>query len=149
MAKYHQGPFKPTNPQKYVGTGIPTYRSSWELSFMQVCDKHPNIIQWASEAIQIPYQNPKDLTWHRYIPDFLILYVDAKGEKHAEIVEIKPACQAIFEHVKTKTDKATYEINQAKWDAAKKYCASKNIGFRVLTEHDLYITKKTKSPKTK
>jgi hypothetical protein len=50
---FARGKFSLKNPAKYVGTKTPTYRSSWEQSFMRLCDEHPNVYQWASEAIRI------------------------------------------------------------------------------------------------
>lgn len=138
MARYNQGIFTPKNPSKYIGTLPIVYRSAWELTFMNVCDIHPNIIQWASESIQIPYQHPVTGRWHRYIPDFIIMLKDASGTKRGEIVEIKPASQAILEHAKSKRDKEALLVNQAKWKAAEKFCAEKGLKFRVMTEHDLY-----------
>ncbi len=138
MGKWHQDVFQPKNPGKYVGTFPIVYRSAWELTFMNVCDQHPNILQWASESIQIPYQNPMTGRWHRYIPDFLILYSDKNGKKHGELIEIKPASQAILERARTKRDKEAYVVNAAKWKAAEAFCAQRNLKFRVMTEYDLY-----------
>ena len=58
MSKFSQGEFIPKNPQKIIGKSVPVYRSSWEFTFMCFCDNNPAIVQWASEAIQIPYRNP-------------------------------------------------------------------------------------------
>jgi hypothetical protein len=33
----------------------------------------------------------------------------------------------------------TWAVNQAKWEAAKEYCADRNYEFRVLTEKELGI----------
>ena len=67
----YKGKFKPHNPFKYVGdpTNI-IYRSLWELRFMRYLDSHPNVTQWASEEITIPYFSPVDKKIHRYFPDF-------------------------------------------------------------------------------
>lgn len=138
MGKWHSDVFNPKNPDKYVGTFPIVYRSAWELTFMNVCDQHPNILQWASESIQIPYQHPLTARWHRYIPDFLILYQDKNGTRRGELIEIKPASQAITELAKSKRDKSALVINQAKWAAAEKWCAQKGLTFRIMTEYDLY-----------
>lgn len=138
MAYYNQGVFQPKQPQKYVGTLPITYRSSWELTFMNVCDQHPNILQWASESIKIPYLSPVDARWHNYIPDFLIVYVDKDGRKHGELIEIKPLNQSIQEKAKSKKDKAALLINQAKWTAAQDFCRKQGLTFRVMTEQQLY-----------
>lgn len=138
MSKWHQGVFIPDNPHKYVGTQPIVWRSSWELTFMNVCDKHPNILQWASESIEIPYQHPITGRRHNYIPDFLLVYIDKHGNKRAELIEIKPASQAVYERAKSRKDKEAYIINEAKWKAAKIFCKKMGLTFRVMTEADLY-----------
>ena len=74
--KWHQGEFTPKNPEKYIGTYPIIFRSSWELVFMNKCDTHPSIKQWASESLKIPYYNPFKRKSTIYVPDFLISYVD-------------------------------------------------------------------------
>ena len=53
--KFASGKYEILNASKYVGAKAPTYRSSWELAFMRMCDNHPNITKWASENVKIPY----------------------------------------------------------------------------------------------
>ena len=57
LPRFARGKFSPKNQGKYVGLKSPTYRSSWEHAFMRLCDEHPNVYQWASESIKIPYRN--------------------------------------------------------------------------------------------
>ena len=90
MAKYANGFYTVKNPEKYVGKKQPHYRSSWEFAFMNFCDNNPNVHQWASEAIHINYRNPFTGKNTIYVPDFLIVYVDQNGNKHGEVIEIKP-----------------------------------------------------------
>lgn len=141
MARYSQDEFVPKNPHKLVGNARPFYRSSWELTVMTLLDQHPNVINWASESITIPYINP--LTGRRsvYIPDFLIVYQDRFGKQRAELVEVKPKKEAIAENAKSKKDKAALLVNTAKWAAAMGYCKKNGLSFRILTEDDLYIRK--------
>ena len=54
MSKFAQGPYTVKNTAKYVGNGVPRYRSGWELAFMRFLDNNDNVMQWASESIQIP-----------------------------------------------------------------------------------------------
>ena len=62
----YKGKFKPHNPGKYVGNSLNiVYRSLWELRFMRYLDSHPNVVQWASEEITIPYYSPVDKKIHR------------------------------------------------------------------------------------
>lgn len=139
MARFAQDTFVPKNPDKYVGLRNPRYRSSWELSFMMFCDKNPSIQKWASEAIKIPYKDPLTGRQTVYVPDFFIQYVDKNGAMKVELIEIKPASQALLEKTgKNKYNQAQYIKNQAKWAAASMYCKQKGITFRVVTESDLY-----------
>lgn len=141
MAKYYnQGVYQPKNPGKYVGTYPITYRSAWELTFMNLCDSHPSVLQWASESIKIPYQHPLTGKWHQYIPDFFIVFMDKDGKKHGEIIEIKPLSQSIPEAAKSRKAKEIYIINQAKWAAAVEWCRRQGLRFRVMTENQLYKT---------
>jgi hypothetical protein len=138
MTKYSQGEWKPNNPSKYIGKYPITYRSSWELSVFRVLDAHPSVTQWASESISIPYQHPLTGKWHFYIPDLMIVFTDKTGSRRAELVEIKPAKETYIERAKSKKDKATLAINQAKWAAAMAWCHRNGLTFRVLTEDQLF-----------
>ena len=140
MGKFAQGRYTLKNPEKYVGTKTPIYRSSWEWSFMKTCDEHPSIEKWASEAIKIPYRDPTTGKQTIYVPDFLIVYTDQKGKKHTEVIEIKPSNQQILEKVgKNFGKQMQYVKNMAKWEAARAYCKQTGITFRVINENDLFL----------
>lgn len=139
MSKYVQGKFQLTNPQKYVGNKAPTYRSSWELVFMQFCDNNPNVLQWASEALHINYRNPLTGKNTIYVPDFLMVYNDANGKSNIEIIEVKPAKEATLEAAgENVRNQAAAILNMAKWKAARAFCKAKGMKFRVITEHDIF-----------
>jgi hypothetical protein len=134
-----KGKFKVRNPEKYVGVGEPTYRSSWEMTFMMFCDNNPAVQQWASESVKIPYRDPLTGKNTVYVPDFLIVYVDKDMKKHAELIEIKPKNQAVLESVgKNKLNQAQYIKNMAKWQAAQAWCKRMGLKFRVVSEEDLF-----------
>ena len=139
MSKYSQGEFIPKNPEKLVGNSKPQFRSSWELAMMTFLDTHPSVIQWASESIKIPYKNPLTGKNSQYVPDFLVLYKDKNGKQHAELVEVKPKKEAMFENAKSKRDKAFLMINQAKWQAAMIFCKKNGLVFRLITEDELFV----------
>jgi len=127
------------HPEKYVGTKTPTYRSSWEFTFMNFCDTNPSVQKWASEAIQIPYRDPLTNKNTVYVPDFFIQYVDKRGTVLTELIEIKPSTQTILERVgKNKYNQAQYIKNQAKWAAATIWCKQQGIKFRILNENDIF-----------
>jgi len=138
MAKYAQGKYTVKNPEKYIGKRSPTYRSSWEFTFMSFCDNNPAIINWASEAISIPYFNPVKGRQTIYVPDFLVVYVDANQKQHTEIVEIKPSTEVTMESARSYRDKLMVAMNMAKWAAADSFCRAQNMKFRVITEHDIF-----------
>jgi hypothetical protein len=138
MSKYAQGKFQIKNSEKYVGNKTPTYRSGWEFTFMQFCDNNPSILQWASEAIHIPYRNPFTGKNTIYVPDFLIVYVDKNGQKHAEVIEVKPSKETTMETAKSMRDKAMVALNSAKWSAANAWCKMNNLTFRVVTENQIF-----------
>jgi hypothetical protein len=138
MSKYVQGKFQLQNPAKYVGNKTPTYRSSWELVFMQFCDNNPNILNWASEAVHINYRNPLTGKNTIYVPDFLITYVDAGGGQRAEVVEVKPRKETTLEGAKNIRDQAAAILNMAKWEAARAWCRAHGLTFRVVTEDMIF-----------
>lgn len=139
--KYSQAVFVPKNPQKLIGNARPYYRSSWELTVMTLLDQHPNVINWASESVTIPYVNPLTGRKSTYIPDFLIVYRDKSGNQRAELVEVKPKKEAMLENARSKRDKAALLVNTAKWAAAMTFCKKNGLTFRILTEDQIYISK--------
>jgi hypothetical protein len=139
MAKFAQGKFTPQNPEKYVGNKTPTYRSSWEFTFMKFCDAHPSVSQWASEAIRIPYRNPLTGKHTIYVPDFFIVYADKNGKQRVELIEVKPSNQTVREKLgRSRANQAHYVINQAKWESARAWCKQKGIIFRIINEGDMF-----------
>ena len=121
-----------------MGKGVPTYRSSWEFAFMNFCDNNPAVVNWASESVKIPYFNPVSGKQTIYVPDFLIVYIDANMRQHTELVEIKPLTEMTMETAKSYRDKLMVAINMAKWAAADAWCKANNIRFRVVTEYDIF-----------
>lgn len=139
MSKYANGKFTIKNREKYVGRKEPTYRSSWEFSFMQFCDNNPSVIQWASEPFMIPYRNPLSGKNTIYVPDFMMVYVDKNQQKHAEVIEVKPTKETSFESARSVRDRAAVALNMAKWTAAQEFCKNYGMRFRVVTENDIYV----------
>lgn len=128
-----------------MGSKSPTFRSSWEYTFMTFVDNNPSIQQWASESIRIPYRDPLTGKQTIYIPDFLIVYVDKNLKKHVEIIEIKPANQTLRERVgKNPYNQAQFVKNQAKWAAASNFCKNHGMHFRVINEGDMFAGTKRK-----
>lgn len=136
--KYANGIYTITNPGKYSGNKEPRYRSGWEHAFMRFCDNHPSVVNWASEAIQIPYRNPLTGKQTIYVPDFFIVYQNKKGKRKAELIEIKPKKQTALTEKTSQRDRLAIAINHAKWEAAAKWCKLKGVQFRIVTEDDLF-----------
>jgi hypothetical protein len=145
MSKYANGKYQIQHPEKYVGNKTPTYRSGWEWTFMQFCDNNPNILQWASEAIHISYRNPLTGRNTIYVPDFLIVYNDANGKRHAEVIEVKPTKETSLQEAgKSPRAQAAAILNMAKWEAARAWCKAQGLHFRVVTEKDIFHQGKKK-----
>jgi hypothetical protein len=136
------GKFTPTNPGKYVGTYPIVYRSTWELAFMRMADKHSSVISWASESIRIPYLNPVTRKGSMYVPDFLMVYEDSKGNRHQELIEVKPASQTFVAEAKSRYDKVSLAINAAKWKAAASWCKKHGLTFKIINESDIFVNHK-------
>jgi len=140
-----QGKYKPNHPEKYKGDlSKIRYMSSWELNFHQFLDNNPNILEWTSESIRIPYLKPTDGRVHMYLPDYWIKYVTRQGELLEEIIEVKPdketrAPRTVGKNKKTQLyEQITWAVNDAKWKAANLYCQKKGIKFRIITEKHLF-----------
>jgi hypothetical protein len=152
MTKYYQGRFKPKHPKKYMGdpTNI-IYRSGWEFKLMRYLDSHPNVLQWGSEELVIPYRSPIDGRMHRYFPDFLVKQINKYGKRETILIEVKPKAQTMppdVSKIKTKTGQTsrryinevkTWGINQAKWQAAEEYCKDRGWKFQIMHEGHLGV----------
>jgi hypothetical protein len=144
--KYYQGKFLPKNPKKYRGDANNiVYRSSWELKLMLKLDTNPNVIWWVSEETIIPYRSPVDGKVHRYFVDFLVHLKNTEGKNETLMIEVKPKKQTIEPKKQSKMTK-TYlnEVfewgkNQAKWKAAKEFCADRGWRFEIFSEKELGI----------
>jgi hypothetical protein len=151
----YKGKFKPKNIEKYAGNpNNIIYRSLWELKFFRFCDDHPEIIEWASEEFFIPYIDPFDQTkkkMRRYFPD-VILKKKKKDSEEIQIlvIEIKPKKQMQPPQMDNKYKNGniskrylneiyTYKINEAKWNAAIRFCEERGWKFLILNEKNLGI----------
>lgn len=139
MVKYSQGLFTPKNPEKYIGKNKPKYRSSWELRVMMFFDTAKGVLTWASESIAIPYRNPLTGKISTYYPDFFVQYVNKDGKQFAEVIEVKPSGQTSLTEAKSKHDQLHAIVNLAKWKSAKLWCTQQGFGFRVVTQHDIFV----------
>lgn len=141
MRSYLQGRYNPINPSKYIGdkTNI-VYRSRWERLFFKYLDTNPNIIQWGSEVIIVPYICATDKRQHRYFVD--IIYKTISNEVF--LIEVKPYHETQKPNFKKSTKKKTivessnkYLKNMSKWAAATKYAEDRGWKFKIFTEDTL------------
>lgn len=145
----YKGIYKPKNPQKYKGDSNEIiFRSSWERAFMCYLDNHPNIIEWSSEGVIIPYHCPVRQNMHRYFVDFWIKKRTVDDIIECDLIEIKPfkETQPPESPYNAKTRKKrrrliqesqTFAINMAKWEAAKAFCKKRGWNFKIFTEKEL------------
>ena len=138
MSRWANGIYTLANPAKYVGKGLPRYRSGWEHAFFKFCDSNDAVLQWASESIAIPYRNPITGKQSQYIPDILMTYRTRGNQVRAELIEIKPKKQSVIEEKMSSRDRAVVAVNYAKWHEASKWAKRNGMTFRVITEDDLF-----------
>ena len=142
----YKGKYQPSFPKEYKGdpTNI-IYRSLWERKFMVYCDLNEKVLEWGSEEMFVWYRSPIDSKPHRYFPDFYIKVQESSGQIKKYLIEIKPKRQTTPPPKQQRqTKKYLYEAyeyakNQAKWEAAKEWCADRGYEFKVLTENELGI----------
>jgi hypothetical protein len=140
----YKGTYTPKHPQKYLGdvTGI-TYRSSYELRFMNWCDLNASVLQWGSEEVVIPYRSPLDNKMHRYFVDFFIKIRNKHGEIKKYLIEVKPfrfTQEPVIPKRKTKNfinEVYQWAVNNAKWEAARAAASDNGWNFMLITEKDL------------
>ena len=139
--KWRQGEFVPNNKEKFIGTKA-TYRSGLELKFFRFCDNNKNVLKWGSENVIVPYTSPLDGRVHRYYVDNYVVIKEGNDIKKY-LVEIKPSKQTKPPQTKYRKkqhllyEQKNYVINQAKWEAAKKYGKKRGLTFIILTEREL------------
>ena len=137
--------YKPNNPKKYNGDYRNIIcRSNWERKFCSWCDLNENILEWGSEEFWIPYRAP-DGRVRSYFPDFIMKVKEQTGEIKTYVIEVKPAKQTRRPKPRKKVTKSylyeckTYEVNQAKWKAAREWCDDRKVEFKIITEKELGI----------
>ena len=110
---------------------------------MVYCDRNTKILEWGSEEIALPYRSPHDNRIHRYFPDFYIKVQENTGKIKRYLIEVKPLKQTTKPKKPKRQTKGyireafEYARNQAKWKAAREYCADRMWEFKVITEKEL------------
>lgn len=147
--RVRQGYFTPKNPEKYKGdlTKI-IYRSSWEFKFLEYCDNHIRVLEYASEPHGIPYFNPILKKESTYWIDCYMCTRNQDDSVTKWLIEIKPNKYLTPPEPPARlTEKQTlnyarhakmYIINTAKFKAAQAYALSQNMKFGIITENFLF-----------
>lgn len=141
----YSGTFKPKNTAKYVGNSSNiVYRSLKERQVMKFFDETPDIIQWSSEEIVIPYKFDLDGKMHRYFVDFFAEIKTRSGQTKKLLIEYKPKVQTkppqkakVNSRKRTAryvNESMTYVKNMNKWDAAKAFADNNGMEFVVIHE---------------
>lgn len=137
MPMAYSGTYIPQNPGKYKGNlHLITWRSTWELKLFKFCDVNPDVLEWSSEEVIVPYRSPLDRRTHRY---FIDVWLKTKDGRQV-LVEVKPEHETRPPNRRTKKAVAKYLVNSAKWEAARAYAERRGMQFMILTEHQLGIT---------
>jgi len=135
----HKGKYKIKNRKKYKGDADNIiYRSGWERYAFQWCDTQPQITEWSSEEVVVPYYYEVDKKYHRY---FMDLKIKLNGKIY--LIEIKPDSQTKPPKVPSRKTKRyinegmTYVKNMNKWKAADQYAKDRGWSFEIWTEKTL------------
>jgi hypothetical protein len=70
---------------------------------------------------------------------------ESTGQIKTYVIEVKPKKQTKPPTKKSRVTKSyihecvTFEVNQAKWKAAREFCADRFIEFKIITEEELGI----------
>jgi hypothetical protein len=145
--QYKQGIYKVCHKEKYKGNvNNCIYRSSLELRAFRFMDHNPNVLEWSSEEVIIPYKNPLDKSGklHRYFVDLYAKIQNKEGIVKKYLIEIKPSSQVVPPKPSRNTKgllkrQAEYVKNRAKWDSATQYGKQKGMIFTILTEKHLVV----------
>lgn len=106
---------------------------------MRWCDENPEVKQWSSEEIVIPYiSSSQGGKRRRYFMDFFVEF--SGGEKF--LFEVKPKAETAPPKGKRRTKnllekQQTFEINLDKWRAAREYAKQRGWIFKILHEDNL------------
>lgn len=112
---------------------------------MHYMDNNAAVLKWSSEEIIIPYIFLEKK--RRYFPDFYAEIVDKDNITTKYLIEVKPLKDTFVKMPKKMTPKAqkrltenamTVAQNNAKWEAARKFCEINNMKFLILTENEIF-----------
>ena len=135
----YSGKYIIKKPNKYRGDPSKvTYRSHWEKLCFMWCENNPDIRDWSSEEIVVPYYYDVDKKYHRYFVDLKITFKNGK----TILVEIKPEKETAPPMRPDKSKRyigeaLTYVKNMNKWEAANSFAKDRGWDFQIWTENTL------------
>jgi len=100
------------------------YRSGYELQVYECLEGMAHVVKYDVEPFGVPYSFMGEQK--TYFPDLMVQFADG----HTEVWEIKPSSQT------------GYEVNEAKWAAADRYCEARGWHFEVKTEKGIQQLRK-------
>ena len=114
---------------------------------MIFCDEHQSILEWSSEEFCVPYRSPVDGKVHKYFPDFIVKKINKEGKVETVMIEIKPKSQVKkpsggkfgVKQKKLLRENLRWQVNNAKWTSAQKFCQKYGWKFKIITEKELNI----------
>jgi hypothetical protein len=113
-------------------------------------DYNSAIVAWNSEGIRIPYICGTDNRAHKYHVDFWIQVKRPDGTTKEALLEVKPEKETVPPVRRNQKDSSwrheclAWIKNQAKWAAARKFCAERGLDFYIITERTLKLGKYTR-----
>jgi len=140
----YKSKYKPQNPAKCINCRLDVpiqCRSLWERKLAEWCDRNPNITEWGSETVVVPYICRTDLKQHRYFVDFQITFtngqtflIEVKPEKETSEPRRNKSGRVTWRY---KKDLMTYIKNYSKWEFARSFAKTKGWIFETWTEKHL------------
>lgn len=131
--RYQQGYINPASCKKLF-SGLTNdkiiYRSSYEKKFIYWLEHSKSVQAWGSECLGIKYTSALDGKTHTYYPDYLVQMADGEFV----VIEIKPYNQTVRPVNENSYAWHEWARNISKWAATKKYCDSRGLKFKILTE---------------
>lgn len=142
--KYYQGFYAPKNLNKYVGKiDNIIYRSGLELKFFRFCDNNPNVVEWGSEEIVVPYFDTLHRKQRKYFIDAYVKIQEGDIVKKY-LVEVKPWKQTQEPKAgknKKKSnllyEKIAFQNNMDKFSSAREFAKKHGMEFIIITEKEL------------
>ncbi|AHY25130.1 head closure [Pectobacterium bacteriophage PM2] len=110
---------------------------------MKWLDNHPQVVQWNSEEVVIPYFSNADGKKRRYFMDFWAkfetgqqFFFEVKPYKETQAPK-PPATMTTAAKKRFINETYTWSVNNDKWAAAQKTAEKMGIIFRLITENSL------------